>query len=174
MRLRDTDAVPHYFLTSARLGFRVWTRDDLDLARALWGDPRATALIGGPLSDDAIRARLEREMQSPVQYWPVFQLSDGAHIGCAGLRPYEPDVLELGVHLRPEFWGRGFAEEASRAVTDYAFRELGVHALFAGHHPENAASRKLLQKLGFEFIGEQFYAPTGLMHPSYRLRCPRS
>jgi [ribosomal protein S5]-alanine N-acetyltransferase len=42
-----------------------------------------------------------------------------------------------------------------------------VKRLFAGHHRENAAARRLLEKLGFRFSHEEFDPPTGLLHPSY-------
>jgi len=159
----------HYFLTTPRLGFRRWTDDDLPLARALWGDPRVTALIGGPFSDAAVVERLRAQVESDLQYWPIFILGDGAHAGCCGLRPYDGDTLEIGFHLRPEQWGRGFGEEAARAIVDYAFDRCGARRLFAGHHPQNGASRRLLLKLNFEEIEPRFYAPTGLLHPSYLL-----
>jgi len=165
-----------YLFTSARLGFRQWTARDLDLAANTWGDADVTRFIGGPFSLSEIRTRLEREIAmaaaTNVQYWPIFQLHDGAHAGCCGLRPYENEVnvYELGVHLRKEFWRCGYATEACRRVIDYAFSTIRAKWLFAGHHPENVSSRHLLSKLGFDFIGDRFYEPTGLFHPSYELR----
>jgi RimJ/RimL family protein N-acetyltransferase len=90
------------------------------------------------------------------------------------LRPYTgpPGIFELGVHIRPEFWRRGLAEEAARAVIDFGFSQLKASALFAGHHPENENSRRLLIKLGFRFTHEELYAPTGRLHPSYLLTRP--
>ena len=44
---------------------------------------------------------------------------------------------------------------------------MKVDNLFAGHNPKNSASKKLLTKIGFKFIRDEYYAPTGLMHPSY-------
>ncbi len=129
----------------------------------------------GPLPREAVVNRLAREIATEeehgFQYWPVFRLEDGAHVGCCGLRPYRPDegVLEFGVHLRPAFWGRGLAHEAGVAVRDYAFSKLGARALFAGHHPENAASGAMLRRLSFRYTHDEFYAPTGLHHPSYLL-----
>jgi len=167
-----------YFLTSARLGFRHWTEDDLPLALALWTDPAVTALIGGPFSADAVQARLGTEITTMrdqrIQYWPVFLLDGDHHIGCAGLRPYRvaERIYEFGVHLGRPFWRQGFAEEAGRVVIDYAFGTLAAESLFAGHHPSNDASRRLLAKLGFVHTHEELYLPTGLMHPSYVLRRP--
>jgi RimJ/RimL family protein N-acetyltransferase len=70
-------------------------------------------------------------------------------------------------------WGRGLATEAGRAVARFAFDDLGATALFAGHHPDNGASRKVLLKLGFVHTHDELYPPTGLLHPSYRLERER-
>lgn len=164
-----------YFLRTERLGFRRWSRDDLDLALGLWGDERVTRLIGGPFSPEQVRERLAREIANydafGVQYWPVFLLAGEDHIGCCGLRPYQPEqrIYEIGFHLRPEYWGRGYAVEAARAVMAYAFGDLGAAGLFAGHNPKNDASRSLLMKLGFRYTHDEYYPPTGLNHPSYML-----
>jgi RimJ/RimL family protein N-acetyltransferase len=158
-----------------RLAFRPWSEDDVGLALRLWGDPVVTELIGGPLSEEEVRERLARETNSfeahGVQYWPIFLLSDGGHLGCCGLRPYRPEegIYELGFHLHTEYWGRGYAAEAARAVIGFAFDQLGATALFAGHHPRNPASSRLLEKLGFQYTHDEFYPPTGLEHPSYLL-----
>jgi RimJ/RimL family protein N-acetyltransferase len=160
---------------TARVAFRTWTEGDVALARALWGDPRATALIGGPFDDAAVRRRLaeeiDREARFAMQYWPIFDAASGAHLGCCGLRPYDlgAGVLELGVHLRADAAGRGLATEAARAAIEHAWAALGATALFAGHHPDNAASRRLLGKLGFVYQRDELYPPTGRMHPSYLL-----
>jgi RimJ/RimL family protein N-acetyltransferase len=167
-----------YFLATARLGFGRWTTDDWPLAWALWGDPEVSGMLGGPFSKEQVRARLEREIDCQathgVQYWPIFLLDGGSHAGCAGLRPYRPEegILELGYHLRRDCWGRGLATEAAQAVVRFAFDTLGVRALFAGHHPANDGSRRVLEKLGFQFTHEEPYGPTLLLHPSYLLRRP--
>jgi len=154
--------------------------DDLTLALALWQDPEVTRFISGPLSADAVRDRLVREMESMaaygVQYWPIFLRATDEHAGCAGLRPYKlkDRIYELGFHLRPAYWGKGLASEAARAVIAYAFETLRVSALFAGHHPANQVSRHVLEKLGFRFTHEEIYPPTGLLHPSYLLARPAS
>ena len=171
-------SAPAYFQKTSRLGFRLWSIEDFPLARALWGDFRVTRLIGGPFSEEQIRERLLREITfmevQQVQYWPVFLLADGSFAGCCGLRPYKPveRIYELGFHFLPAHWGQGFAQESSRAVIAYARDSLEAHRLFAGHHPENLASRRVLEKLGFRFTHEELYAPTGKMHPSYILELP--
>jgi ribosomal-protein-alanine N-acetyltransferase len=165
-----------YFLTTVRLGFGSWSGADVALANALWGDPNVTAWIGGPFTEREILDRLQGEIASmiadKVQYWPIFLLADDRHVGCAGLRPYRIDerIYEIGFHLRSAYWGRGLAEEAGRAIVDFAFQSLRARALFAGRHPANRASHHVLTKLGFHFTHEELYSPTGLQHPSYLLR----
>ena len=169
-----------FFLRTERLGFRHWRREDVDLASALWGDPLVTRLIDarGQLSDTAVSERLRAEIETQenygIQYWPIFLLTTREHVGCCGLRPRDltARAYELGVHIRSAHWGAGYGYEGSRAVIGYAFETLGATSLFAGHHPRNDASRRLVAKLGFRHTHDERYPPTGLMHPSYILEAP--
>lgn len=166
-----------YFLRTDRLGFRRWRDDDLPLAMGLWGDHEVTRFIDarGQLSENQVQERLSHELVSQMkhglQYWPIFLLESGDHVGCCGLRPYDLSlgVYEIGFHIRSDHWRRGYAYEAAQAVIDFAFDHLGAKGLFAGHNPKNEASRLLLEKLGFEYTHDEYYAPTALYHPSYVL-----
>lgn len=168
-----------YFLRSERLGFRHWRVEDLPLAQALWGDPLVMRYIGGSLEPLAAQTRMQGEMlrqqQLGIQYWPIFLPATGEHVGCAGLRlpifeeTPTPGVLEMGVHIRRQFWSGRYGEEAAHAVIELAFREHGAHALVAAHHPENHASQALIARLGFQYTHDWFWSLTGLMHPWYRL-----
>ncbi len=165
-----------YFMQSIRLGFSQWREDDASLAERLWGNPLVTKYIcaSGKFSAQEITSRLNQEITNGraynIEYWPLFELAADEFIGCCGLRPYKEKEYETGIHLLPEFWGKGYATEAVTAVIHYAFTALGAEKLFAGHNPKNTASRQMLKKVGFEYIGDHYYAPTGLYHPSYELR----
>jgi len=162
-------------LQTRRLWLLPWTVADLDDAIALWGSREVMALLGGPMSRAQIEARLANEIDSQaqhgLQYWRA--TADGKFVGCCGLKLTDVDgrpELETGFHFLPSTWGRGYASEAAAAVVEHAKVVRAATQLFAGHHPQNHASRKVLEKLGFSRIGEHFYPPTGLMHPWYRLR----
>lgn len=167
-----------YFLLTNRLGFRRWRDDDLPLALGLWGDYEVTKLIDarGQLTTNQVQERLIKEIATVrkhgVQYWPIFLRETDEHIGCCGLRPYDlaKGIYEIGFHIRSAHWRCGYAAEAARAVMKYAFNELKAEALFAGHNPQNEASRILLEKLGFQYTHDEYYPPTGLKHPSYLLK----
>ncbi|MCR5612026.1 MAG: GNAT family N-acetyltransferase [Clostridiales bacterium] len=65
-------------------------------------------------------------------------------------------TCELGIHLIDDsVKGRGFGTEAERLATEYAFSELGMDAVLADALIKNTRSQHVLEKLGFEFTGEE-------------------
>lgn len=162
-----------FFMQTKRIGFSKWNVNDTALAQQLWGSPEVTKYIcaTGVFTKEQIQKRLELEIENnekySIQYWPIFALETGELIGCCGLRPYAENTYEIGFHLRPQFWGKGYAMEAANAAIEYAFTTLQAEKIFAGHNPKNVGSQKVLAKLGFEYLRDEFYEPTGLYHPSY-------
>jgi len=57
---------------------------------------------------------------------------------------------ELGYFLEKEFWGHGYATEATRLMIDFAFSTLGASALTAACDPRNRQSERVMQKCGLE------------------------
>jgi [ribosomal protein S5]-alanine N-acetyltransferase len=173
--MSEDTALRPYRLQSARLGLGIWTRADFDLALGLWGDPEVARYMGGPFTPAQVSRRLEHEVKSyerhGLQYWPLFLLATGEHVGCCGVTPHLPEgpVYQFGFQLRHAHWRRGYVREAAPAIIADAFRALGAAALYAGHHPENEASRRVLLALGFTYTHHEFYAPTGVIEPCYRL-----
>lgn len=165
----------NFFVQTERIGFSKWSESDFPFAEMLWGNQNVTKYIcaSGKFSRQEIENRLNQEIANGetqnIEYWPIFEVTTSKFIGCCGLRPYKENEYEMGVHLLPEFWGQGYAFEATTAIIKYAFAKLNAKKLFAGHNPNNVASQKLLNKLGFIYIGDKFYPPTGLYHPSYEL-----
>jgi RimJ/RimL family protein N-acetyltransferase len=83
----------------------------------------------------------------------VITLPDDTLIGAVGLGMLEGPVPEIGYWLGAAYWGRGYATESVRAVIDYAFTELDHEALQAGARVTNPASRRILEKCGFQWTG---------------------
>lgn len=165
------------FIKTNRISFGVWKQTDFVEAKSLWGDPVVTRLISASrqLSDEEVIEKLNREIKNykefHVQYWPFYSKEDQEFIGCCGLKPYDlkNNVYEIGCHLRKKFWKKGYAFEAAKEIIDYAFYQLNIEELFAGHNPKNKASKRLLKKLDFCYTHNEFYKETGLNHPSYKL-----
>lgn len=78
---------------------------------------------------------------------------DGTLIGGCGIVLPEDSAPEIGYWLGVPYWGQGFATEAVRALIDYAFTELDHDALQAGARVTNPASRRILEKCGFQWTG---------------------
>ena len=73
-------------------------------------------------------------------------------IGWVGLQ-YLPelDETEVGFLLDTPFWGKGYATEAARASVKFGFENFGFNHIIALVHPENLASRRVIEKCGMEF-----------------------
>ena len=65
--------------------------------------------------------------------------------------------------------GRTAPSRATTAVMRYTSEALQADALIAGHDPNNIGSRAVLTKLGLTYVGNAFYASTGLKHPTWRV-----
>lgn len=80
----------------------------------------------------------------------------GKLIGGVGLR-FSPahSSAELGYWIGVPYWGNGYATEAARALLDYGFETLKLNRIFASHFKPNAASGRILRKLGMLHEGCQ-------------------
>jgi [ribosomal protein S5]-alanine N-acetyltransferase len=88
--------------------------------------------------------------------WAVADRDRGEVVGVAGLVLVEmtrPEV-EVVYELERDAWGRGIATEVGRACLDVAFGPLGLERVVALSYPENAASVRLMQKIGMTDDGE--------------------
>ena len=84
-------------------------------------------------------------------YWAARRRSDAAWLGVVGLWfPEGWPGVELGWRFAPNFWGHGYAEEAARAVLDFAYRDLHQEELLSIIHRENSRSLRLADKLGMQ------------------------
>ena len=59
--------------------------------------------------------------------------------------------IEIGYRLHPNYWNKGVATEAAQAVRDHAFRDLNLSRVISLIHPENAASRRVAEKIRMQF-----------------------
>ncbi len=86
----------------------------------------------------------------------LITLRDGTIIGACGFGA-QTGATELGYWLGVDHWGKGYATEAVHAVIDYAFDDPEHEALQAGARVTNPASRRVLEKCGFQWTGVGLY-----------------
>jgi RimJ/RimL family protein N-acetyltransferase len=148
-------------LESERLRLRGYRMQDLDAVYALYSDPRVMRYWSFPPWREPAQARayLERALSESaagsVLAWAVADRASDALIGTATLHSLnrEQGRAELGYSLSPEWQGRGLAAEALRLVLMHAFATLRLRRLEADVDPRNAASCRLLERLGFHREG---------------------
>ncbi len=109
-----------------------------------------------PMEDevDSMQYLTERDMQWHAENQIIYEfavMADGILIGCASLDLLEHHSGELGAIIRKEFWGKGYASEANRALVRLA-RSLGVKRLIAHCDSENHGSRHALEKTGMVLV----------------------
>jgi RimJ/RimL family protein N-acetyltransferase len=153
---RDANARRLPVLKTARLSLRAPVRSDVANIVALAGDRRVaenTARIPHPYTVADAEGFVASANQESGE--TVFAIErDGALIGMCGI-DVRRDGAELGYWLGVPFWRQGYATEAARALIDYAFAELGHQALQSGARVSNPASRRVLEKCGFQWTGVQ-------------------
>lgn len=87
----------------------------------------------------------------------IITLADETLIGACSLELRDGVTPEIGYWLGAPYWGNGYATEAVRALIDYAFGDLDHVALQAGARVTNPASRRILEKCGFQWTGVGLY-----------------
>lgn len=151
-------------LETPRLRLRALVAADLpDLIR-LDSDPEVMRYVGSPAGvrtlaeiEERARTRIRETVQGvdePLGFWRVEGRPDGVFYGLAALirMPTDEDV-EVAYRLARAAWGRGIATEAAGAVVAHGLRTLGLPRLVAVTYPDNHASQRVLDKLGFERRG---------------------
>jgi RimJ/RimL family protein N-acetyltransferase len=89
--------------------------------------------------------------KNPDEQHYVITLANGALIGACGLEAR--DGPSIGYWLGQPYWGKGYATEALHALIDHAFGDLDHEALQASARVTNPASRRVLEKCGFQWTG---------------------
>jgi [ribosomal protein S5]-alanine N-acetyltransferase len=147
----------HPILTTKRLRLRRFTARDLTGLHACFGDAVAMRYWNFPPSkteaESARRLKYLVKSTSPYSFlaWAVADKKSDACIGMVNYHHREAHNrrLEVGYILCPKRQGKGLMTEAMRALLAYCFEELGVHRVQALIHPDNSASIRLVERLGF-------------------------
>ena len=162
--LAGIDAMNHLGtqkIQTKRLCLRRFAAGDAPAVYAHYGsDPLVNRYINWAPSrtpagaDTFVKTHLVRYDTDPAFYsWAI--VLAGAVIGSIGLSNVNDAAqsAELGDSIGSAWWGKGLASEAASAVLTYAFNEVGFRRIFAAHHVDNAASGRVLQKIGMRREG---------------------
>lgn len=171
-----------FVLSTERLLLRPLRMDDLDALAEIYADPQVRRFFPeGTLTRRETREELEWIID--VYYgrygyglWATVLKETGAFIGRCGLLPWKvtsgrdgrPGLdgadeypgddaqveVEVAYLLSQPYWGRGLGTEAARAIVAFAFDELHLDRLICLFEPENHASRRVAEHVGFTYEGD--------------------
>lgn len=148
-------AVMNFILITERLQLCPCTIEDLNFLHNLWTNNgiRYFLFDDRSITEEEARSFIEASLHSFEQHhyrlWLICHQGDS--IGFAGfLHAEEAPNLIYGIH--PDFWGRGYAIEAARAVLNYGLKTLGLLKVNADVDEPNTASVRVLQKLGLQQV----------------------
>ena len=147
-------------IVTERLVLREITRSDLDAVYEYTKNPELFKYMPfGPSTYENAKKRIERliekQSQNPRTDFDVAITLKTSKKLIGGCRLNKVSDIEghVGYILSRDHWGKGYATEAARALTDYGFNELHLHRVYATVHPENAASIRVLEKVGMTLEG---------------------
>ena len=149
---------PH--LETERLWLRQATQEDAEAVFAVFSDPKVTQfhdLDTFTHRDEAIGVieRWVRGFESGSRIrWGIARKQDNYLIGSCGFRwDKAENAAVVGYELASQYWRQGIMSEALQAILQYEFECKGVQFVIAEIMLENVASRRLLEKLGFQSQG---------------------
>src|SRR5438105_56600 len=155
-------------LETERLMLRLPRLDDAGGVLEVLSDLETMRFLGGvdPELDPVrvVQGWLERWDANGFGHFSVVRRDDGRFLGRVGIIVWDTrdwrntTLADAGEHAQPEIgwafarehWGRGYATEAARAVRDWARSDAGIGRLISLIHPDNAASRRVAERLGAE------------------------
>jgi RimJ/RimL family protein N-acetyltransferase len=159
---------PHYPLKTARLTLRPFVIDDLNALHDIQSRPGVTRYLLYDARDrDQVRKVLEERMQADFTERDALNLAvvlteTGALIGdvVLFLRSQEQRQGEIGYVFHPDYGGRGYATEATRALLGLGFEHYGLHRIVGRLDARNTPSARVLERLGMRrearFVQNEF------------------
>jgi len=127
-------------------------------------DPEVMTYLNGgqPETEEVTRAAISRTrmrwQQWGYSWWVLVRLEDETVIGMACLQHLDGDSSkphEIGWRLARAGWGQGYASEAAQAIVAHAFGVVGAPEVVAVADSANAASIKVMTRLGMQYVGQE-------------------
>lgn len=142
-------------IETPRLCLRRMTPADVPALLAVFGDAEAMRHYPAPFDEARMQAWVDWNLRSYETrghgLWAVILRSTGEVIGDCGLVSQQVEgveEVEVGYHVRRDLWGQGLATEAAQACLHHGFTWFGFRRFVSLIHPQNAASRRVAEKVG--------------------------
>jgi RimJ/RimL family protein N-acetyltransferase len=147
-------------IETERAILRLFTMNDLDDLAPILGNAQVMKYLEMdclPLSreqtEKTIAAIIKHWEDNGFGRWAIVFKENNKLIGMAGFRSHE-NTAELIYILDEPYWGKGLATEIARAILRYGFEKQNFSRIIAMTRPANAASRRVMDKIGMSFEKE--------------------
>ena len=143
-------------ITTERLILRAFCLADADDLYAYLSDERVYQFEPGAPIDREQAKKMAAEFSTSSDFWAVEVQAEQKVIGQVYFKQIDPLHLmtwELGYILSPHYQRQGYASEAAAALVRHGFANWSIHRVVAHCNPQNSASWKLLEKIGFRREG---------------------
>ena len=156
-------------LLSERLVLRAPHEEDIDALAHLANNANVATMVSRmphpyTVNDAADFVRRTKLGEIGKCVYAITKADNGAFLGCCGIEPTaDPLAVEIGYWLGEPHWNSGYTTEAAHALIDMVFRTRDqVETIDARCRVTNVASRRVLQKCGFQFQGTGLAASLAL------------
>lgn len=155
--------INEYLFTSERLGFRNWSKNDLEEFAKLNADPEVMEHFPKPLSRVETEEYIDRLiLRFKVQgycYFATEVIETGEFIGMIGITDQEfksefTPATDIGWRLKKTAWGNGYATEGAERCLEYAFDTLKKDKIISTCTSNNKSSENVMKKIGMVKVGE--------------------
>ncbi|AYG67931.1 MULTISPECIES: GNAT family protein [unclassified Rhizobium] len=156
-------------LLSERLVLRAPHEEDIDALAHLANNANVATMVSRmphpyTTNDAADFVRRTKLGEIGKCVYAITKADNGAFLGCCGVEPTgDPNTVEIGYWLGEPYWNQGYTTEAAHALVDMVFRTReNVAQIDARCRVMNVASRRVIQKCGFQFQGSGLAASLAL------------
>jgi RimJ/RimL family protein N-acetyltransferase len=139
-----------------RLRLRLFHPQDLDELASMFSDPQVMRYVadgkpaGRDVAEKALTSVIDHWRRHGFGRWAAEDKETRQFVGFGGLRSLF-GMPEVVYHFSPAYWGKGLATELGRASLRYGFEEHRFEKIVAIAKPENAASIRVMEKLGMHY-----------------------
>lgn len=152
------------FVETARLVLREIVEDDVNGFYELDSDPEVHRYLGNkPIQSleqcaEVIKNIRQQYLDHGIGRWAIIDKASNDFVGWTGLK-YEQTPInnqkgyyDLGYRIKRNYWGKGIASETAVESLKYGFTELNLQKICGAAHVDNAASNRILKKVGLKYV----------------------
>jgi len=165
-------------IKTSRLILKPQSLNDFDRFYTMSKDPDVMAFIGDgsvfhwtrEVALAKFKHRVSASVDDGLGTRSIYRKQDALYLGWCAIAPSVfLNHMELGYRMCRDVWGNGYTTEAAAAMLAAAYGRMDIDRIKACAHPDNVASIRVLEKLGFKRCGSKLSKPIGREIPVYQI-----